>query len=106
MSEPTMGERMFHEITTLEEGQAYIEEITVQLEAARKHLDELTSPLCPADIHAQRLGYANLNIRYGRALGALTTLMHCRILNDESYNRLRLRVDSALKPRVVGVASR
>lgn len=105
MSEPTMGERMFHEIETLEQGQAYILEIITQLEKAREQLDALTSPLSPASIEDQRRGYANLNIRYGRALGALTTLMHCRILNDETYNQLRLRVDLAMQPRVVGAAA-
>ena len=105
MSEPTSGERMFREIKTLEQGQGYVLEIIEQLEVARKQVDDLTSPLSPASIEDQRRGYANLNIRYGRALGVLTTLMHCRVLNDSTYNALRLRVDQALAPRVVGVAA-
>lgn len=97
-----MGERMFYEIRTLEQGQSYVLECVGQLKHAREQLDVLTSPLHKGDIMDQQRAYANLNIRYGRALGALVTLMHCRVLTDEAYNALRLEVDAAMKPRVVG----
>lgn len=102
------GERMFHEIKTLEQGQNYILEVIGQIETVRARCDEL---------HRNMLGslgvsrgmleksYRELSVRYGQGLGALAALMHCRVLNDEAYNELRSRIDMAMLPKVTGEVS-
>lgn len=98
--EPTAGERMFHEIKTLEQGRNYILEIIGQVEKARVQCEE-SYFIGKGSHHEVERAYHNLLIRYGQGLGALVTLMHCRVLTDEVYNHLRTRLDGTLVPRVI-----
>lgn len=106
MVDQTPGERLFHEVKTLEQAQKYMSSLVDQVERARKVIDELE--------RLSRIGkrvpretlekaYRNLCIRYGQALGSLVTLMHTRVLTDEAYNQFRVRVDLSMVPKVVAV---
>jgi len=104
----TIGERMFHEVNTLEQGQNYMETLVEQVEQARNIIDELERLAKlgkPVPRETLEKGYRNLCIRYGQALGSLVTLMHTRVLTDETYNALRTRVDLAMAPKVVAVVN-
>lgn len=104
----SVGERMFHEVKTLEQGRNYILEIVAQVELSRKQIDELHAQGLTGTPIPKRVlekGYRLLSVRYGQALGALTTLMHCRVLNDVAYNELNERIQIAMLPKVVGEVS-
>ena len=96
------GERMFQEIRTVEQARAYIMEITLQVINAREQCDVIIpgDPLMTAKL--QRKAYRSWMIRYGQALGALTTLMHCRVLNDVAYNELHQAILRTGVPTIVG----
>lgn len=105
MTEESQGGRIFQEVRTLEEGQNYMVDIVKQVEEARRRCDLLhTWGTVPRETLER--SYRNLSVRYGRALGALTTLMHCRVLTDDAYNGLRARIDMAMVPKVVEVGGR
>jgi len=104
ITQPRIGESIFEEIKTLEQGKSYILEIVSQVESARAQLDLISAPATTQfNPTAAQKAYANLHVRYGQALGALVTLMHCRVLSDEAYAELRAKVDTALAPKVVGI---
>jgi hypothetical protein len=86
---------VFVELITREQVENYLEELVEGVETARLLT---TEPWAPAEKSRD-----NLMIRYGRALGALGTLMHCRRINSEDYSRWAARVHGALLPRVVQV---
>lgn len=89
------GERIFREVKTEEQAIAYVEGVVAAAERARIQLDETKL------VARQYRAYEYLLVRYGRALGAITTLMHVRLLSDQAYNELTTRVHTALVPRVV-----
>lgn len=97
----SVGQRMFHEVKTLEQGQKYILEIVGQIEMARAQCDNLHKNNMPREIVEK--AYRNLSVRYGQGLGSLVTLMHCRVLTDVAYNELRMKMDAAMIPKVVEV---
>jgi hypothetical protein len=102
----TMGERIFEEIRTLEQGKNYILTIVGQLEQGRNQCDSLHKRSAvgePVPRETINKSYRNVSVRYGQALGALTTLMHCRVLTDEAYNELHQRIHLAMAPKVLGV---
>lgn len=111
---------IFEEITTTEGAIAYITDLVEQVEAARSNTVELErqasamlmgmGPDDKMDRHfveqlrrAQDKARDNLMIRYGRALGALATLMHVRRLPVEDYNRLAAQAHGALTPKTIHV---
>lgn len=85
----------FAEIRTREQGAAYVGELLGHLEMAREVMDQAQL------VQTKQKAFHNLLIRYGRALGALTTLMHCRILENADYDRFAPRVHGAIVPKVV-----
>lgn len=85
----------FHEIKTREGALSYAEELVVNVEDAR------TASIEARTIKAQVKARANLMMRYGRAVGALSTLMHCRMLDGDDYSKLATRAHKALASRVV-----
>lgn len=104
MTEVKIGEYMFREVRTLEQGQSYILEIVGQVERARVVCDDMhrcADVLQDFSREALEKAYRSLSIRYGQALGSLVTLMHCRVLTDQAYNELRGRIELAMMPKVV-----
>lgn len=94
---------IFHEITTEEEARKFIMEMVEILESTRDDCN-VTIPTDPQlSAKLQRKAWSNWMIRYGQALGSLTTLMHCRKLNDVAYNELRERVMRTAVPTQVGL---
>ena len=102
MSQLSEGERLFAEVRTLEQGRAYILEIVSHVEQARDLCDVIIPGDREATVKHQRKAYRSWMIRYGQALGALTTLMHCRVLNDVAYAELRGRILATGEPTIVG----
>ena len=105
MSEKEGEAQVFHEVKTLEQGKKYMMEIVGQVEKNRAQCDELTlrsliGESIPTEVQAKL--FKVLTVRYGQALGALTTLMHCRVLNEVAYNELRHRIDVAVLPKTLG----
>jgi len=104
------GESIFVEVKSEEEARSFILELVLQVEAARDQSDvvheswrlNLPDPTTGARIErsAVRRAFTNWAFRYGRAMGSLTTLMHCRKLNDVAYNELRRRVVNTGVPKV------
>ena len=103
----SLGQRMFHEVKTVEQGQKYILEIVEQIATAREQCDYLHAASATGKISREAVekAYRNLSVRYGQGLGALTTLMHCRVLNDVAYNELRMKMDAAMLPKVVATVN-
>lgn len=89
------NERLFAEIKTREEATRYLEELVAQVEQARGQLDE--SEL----VRVKQRAFHNLLIRYGRALGALATFMHVRMLENGDYDRFAPRIHGAIVPRLI-----
>ena len=98
------------EITTVEGARARVVYLTEEVEAARAVCDlahdcSLTrqpmpgSPVVPTVAHVQKT-YVSWAMRYGQALGSLTTFFQCRLLNEVAYEELRQRVLSTGVPRV------
>lgn len=88
-------EQFFVEIKTREAAVSYLEELVAHVEQARGQLDE-----CEL-VRIKQRAFHNLLIRYGRALGALATLMHVRMLQDGDYARFAPRIHGAIVPRVI-----
>lgn len=88
-------ESNFHEVKTRDQGISYLSELVGHVEKARTTMDE--TKLREAQLRA----FHNLLIRYGRALGALTTLMHVRVLQNADYDRFAPRIHGAIVPRVI-----
>lgn len=104
-----MADPVFATVETVEEARSLMTELTEQVELAREQSDLLhdlgTGGLPgpdgkPVTYGAVRTAFTNWAIRYGRAMGTLATLMHCRRLNDVAYNELRARVVSTGVPKV------
>jgi hypothetical protein len=100
----TAGEQMFHEIKTVEQGRNYICQLVTQVTEARRQCDVVFPGDELSTVEFQKKAFNNLSVRYGQALGALTTLMHCRVINDFAYNELRKQINAAMAPTVVGVS--
>jgi hypothetical protein len=101
--EQVTRERIFHEVKTLDQGVEYVTRLVIEVEDTRRIVDDLeeigrNGALVPSQ--SLRKAYRSLMIRYGRALGALTTLMHTRILTDEAYTMLHDRTNRAVMPKV------
>ena len=96
------GRKTFPEIRTLEQGRNYVLEIVEQVEKARANCDVIIPGNPELTARSQRKAYNDWRIRYGQALGTLTTLMRCRVLNDVAYMELRERVMRSGIPTVVG----
>ena len=105
---------VFEEIATKESAIAYINDLIDQIEVARAvtvELDQRVNLLVMGpglDVglahglrKAREKSRDSLMIRYGRAIGALATLMHCRKLTAEDYNQLAGRAHKSLIPRTV-----
>jgi hypothetical protein len=88
-------ESIFYEIKTREQGIGYLEELVDHLNVARGEMDRAQL------VRVKQKAFHNLLIRYGRALGALTTLMHVRIFENADYDRFAPRIHGAIVPRVV-----
>lgn len=88
---------IFEELVTREQALAYMAELVDGVEKARAQTIKAGTVL------AQEKAKTNLFIRYGRAVGALATLMHCRRITDIDYNQLATRAHTAMLPRVVEV---
>lgn len=103
----SLGQRMFHEVKTVEQGQKYILEIVQQIVTAREQCDALHAAAAAGQMprEAVEKAYRNLSVRYGQGLGALTTLMHCRVLNDIAYNEMRMKIDAAMLPKVIATVN-
>jgi hypothetical protein len=102
--EQVTGERIFHEVKTLDQAKEYMTRLVIEVEDTRRIVDDLEAisrdgGLIPKQ--SLRKAYRSLMIRYGRALGALTTLMHVRILTDEAYTLLNQRINLSIMPKVV-----
>lgn len=93
---------IFREITTIEEAQRFILDMVEILEASRADCNVQVPGDPQMTARLQRKAYTNWMIRYGQALGSLTTLMHCRKLNDVAYNELRERIMQTAIPTQVG----
>lgn len=89
------AETIFVEIKTRDEATSYLMELVTHLDKARAEMDGARL------VRSHQKAFHNLLIRYGRALGALTTLMHVRILQDADYDRFAPRIHGAIVPRVV-----
>ncbi len=98
----SVGERMFQEVRTIEQARAYMIEIVEQVVNAREQCDVVIPGDPQMTARLQRKAYRAWMIRYGQALGALTTLMHCRVLNDVAYNELHQHVLQTGVPTIVG----
>jgi hypothetical protein len=93
---------VFHEVNTIEEAKKFILDMVEILEQTRASCN-IEIPGDPAlTVRMQRKAYTSWMIRYGQALGSLTTLMHCRKLNDVAYNDLRMRIMRTTIPTIVG----
>ena len=101
----SLGQRMFYEVKTVEQAQKYILEIVGQIEMARAQCDDLHRASVNGQVPREVVekAYRNLSVRYGQGLGSLTTLMHCRVLNDVAYNELRMKMDAAMIPKAVSL---
>lgn len=98
MEEQQAAEQIFHEIQTEEQALQYIRELVGHVLIARNEADEAML------IDAKRAAFQNLMIRYGRALGAVTTLMHCRKISPVAYNELVGEIHGSLVPSITEVA--
>lgn len=96
------GERIFNEVRTVEQARAYILQLVEQVEQARVGCNIRVPGDNVTTEKLQRKAFVSWMIRYGQALGALTTLMHCRVLNDAAYEELRRRVNETAIPTLVG----
>lgn len=90
----------FAEVRTRDQGKAYVEELVGHLDMARDEMDRAQI------VRVKQKAFHNVLIRYGRALGALTTLMHCRILENADYDRFAPRIHGAIVPKVVATVRR
>ncbi len=98
----SQGERLFHEIRTVEQARSYVMELVDKVINAREQCDVIIPGDPEMTARLQRKAYRSWMIRYGQALGALTTLMHCRVLNDVAYSELHQRVLQTGVPTIVG----
>jgi hypothetical protein len=96
------GVKIFHEVKTIEQGKAYVLELVRKVENARDLCDVVIPGDKAATVRHQKKAYRSWMIRYGQALGALTTLMHCRVLNDVAYEELRVVVTRTAIPTLMG----
>lgn len=90
-------EKIFAEVKTLEQAKAYLEDLIDKVEAARAAVDDARL------VDVQRKAFHNLLIRYGVAIGSLTTLIHARVVDSENYDRFAPRIHGAIVARVVNV---
>lgn len=93
-------EESFPEIKTREQAISYLSDLVEQTRIAR---DACSPPVhLQADMAQEHLknAYSNYRIRYGRAMGALTTLCHVRLLDHEAYMKFRTEVDETARPTV------
>lgn len=97
-----MAESVFNEVKTLEQGKKYVMEVVAKVVEARRQVDALSALHVNATPSMLKNAWDNLNIRYGQALGALTTLAHCRVLDDVAYTELRMEVMNSKKPKLIG----
>ena len=95
-----MTESIFQEVLTLEQARTFMLEKVAQVEEARYACNVSTT------VKTQQKAYQRWLIKYGETLGSLTTLMHCRVLNDAAYEELRQRVMATMVPTVVDVLQR
>lgn len=93
----TTGPRVpiFVEIKTREQAMAYLEDVIRQVEVARVRVEDAKL------VEVKHSAYANLMTRYGQGIGALTTLIHVRLLEPEDYGRFSPRLKRAIVPTVV-----
>lgn len=101
----TPGEKIFAEVKTLEQAKAYVLDLVHKVEWAREGCNVVIPGDKTATVRLQQKAFRNWMIRYGQTLGALTTLMHCRVLNAVAYEELRQRVMETGQPTMVGDAS-
>ena len=103
MTDVTESERLFVEIVTTEDAISYIREKVVELRRERALCD--VRPPGDAQVAAaeQRRRYDRWRIQFGRAIGALEALMHCRKVPQSAYEMLRLEVVSTAVPTVISV---
>jgi hypothetical protein len=88
-------ERVFAEIKTREQALTYVEDLVHQVDVARVVMDRANM------VATKKKAFYNVLMRYGRALGSLSTLVHVRILEDADYNRFAPRLSGAIEPRVI-----
>ena len=102
MTEST-SERVFVEIVTQEDAVKYISEKVTELRRLRNQCDVRPPGDRETAARVQRRLYDHWRIQFGRAIGAIDTLMHCRKLPQAAYEELRLEVLSTAVPTVIEV---
>lgn len=86
---------VFIEIKTREQALAYMEDLLKGVAKARQQVEAAEL------VETKRSAYANLMTRYGQGIGALTTLVHVRMLELEDYARYSPRLRATIVPTVV-----
>lgn len=89
-------EQMFREIRHEEDAVKYAEELLGQLRTSRANVDRART------VEIKLKAHDDWMLRYGRCLGALTTLVHCRKLSAEAYNTFNIEVRQTAASTIVG----
>jgi hypothetical protein len=98
------GRPVFRPVTTEEDAVRYMSDLLTQVEMARAKVEEIGQTPGPPEFKVLMLQKAatHWSIRYGQALGALTTLMHARLLQDVAYNQFNARLVATARETVTG----
>jgi len=102
MFEIVDGRPIFREIKTEDDAHRFLTDLIVQVVTARIacNVEIPGDPVTTAK--RQRVAWTNYRIRYGQALGALTTLMHVRKLSDVAYNHFNQQIQATAAETVAG----
>jgi len=95
-------ESLFEEINTEVEAQNYIQKMIERLKIARSECNTSVSEGIAFSAERQRRANNRYRILYGRTLGSLVTLMHCRKLSNASYVQLRAGIIDTANPSIIG----
>ncbi len=103
MIDTVESERQFVEIVTSEDAISYIREKVVELRRERALCDVRPPGDDQVAAAEQRRRYDRWRIQFGRAVGALEAMMHCRKLPQSAYEMLRLEVVATAVPTVISI---
>lgn len=95
-------QRVFVEIVTEEDAVNYIREKVRELYELRIKCDVRPPGDKVTAARIQKRRYDHWRIQFGRAIGSLDTLMHCRKISQSAYEELRVQTLSTATPTVVG----
>lgn len=97
------GKPVFRQVKTADDATKYMEELIQQVATARAQCDVHIPNDPDTSARYQRLAERNFLIRYGQALGALTTLKHCGdLLTDRAYNEFNEQIKATAKTTQAG----